>query len=136
MWIQRTSEEIAKWHKATEREACSHGRLMAGIIWALFSISAAGGWLVFISGTTGAALQRAVNGGFWLRLPIFALITLPFAYWIFRRERRKERAKILSRTVCPECDITGEGNAGTICKCGGAFVSSNTVKWIEKSKSR
>ena len=68
MWIQRTSEEIAKWHRASEREACSHGRLIAGMVWALVSVLAAGGWFVFVSGGAAVAVQRNVTGGFWLRL--------------------------------------------------------------------
>jgi hypothetical protein len=35
MWIQRTPEEIVKWQKAAEQEACSQGRLIGGLVWIL-----------------------------------------------------------------------------------------------------
>ena len=40
MWVQRTAEEIAQWHKATDREARSHGRVIAGMVWLGISLFA------------------------------------------------------------------------------------------------
>ena len=132
MWVQRTPEEVTKWQKAAEREACSHGRLIAGIVWVLVSICAAGGWFFFFSGGTGIAAQRDVSGSFWLRLPVFGLVVAPVAYWIYRHEKRKELVKITRQTICPGCDTAAEGNAGAGCKCGGSFVLSSTMKWTGK----
>ena len=131
MWIQRQSDEVNKWQKAAEHEARSHGRLIAGIVWILVSIGAAGGSF-FIMGGTALVFQRDVSGSFWLRLPLFGLITAPFAYWLFRHERRRELAKIAQRTICPGCDRAAEGNAGAACPCGGSFVLSSIMKWIGK----
>jgi len=131
MWIQRTPEEIEKWQKTAEREACSHGRFVGGLVWLVVSVCASGGWYVFLSSGAGVAVQRGVTGSFWLRLPIFGLIAAPFAYFVFRYESRKELVKIMRRTVCPRCDTGADGNAGATCNCGGTFVSSSTMKWVE-----
>ena len=132
MWIQRTPDEIALWQKRAEGEASSHGRLIAGISWLLVSIFGACGWTFLYSGGTGIVMQKEISGSFWMRLALFGLITAPFFYWIFRYERRKELAKIKLRTVCPQCDTPASGNAGTACKCGGSFVLTSTMKWVEK----
>src|ERR1041385_3949883 len=129
MWVQRTPEEVAKWHTATEREARSHGRLMGGAVWALVSVLGAGGWVVSFS--AGFAAQRSTPGTFWWRLPIVAILALPFAWFVFRRESKKELAQITRRTICSKCDTAGESNAGTSCQCGGVFVSHSTMKWVE-----
>jgi hypothetical protein len=131
MWIQRTPEEIAKWQKAAEGEACSHGRLIGGIVWLLVAAFSAGGCFFFLSSGNGIVGQREVSGSFLLRLPIFGLIAAPFAYFIFRYERKKELAKITRRTICPLCDTPAEGNTGAARKCGGLFVPSSTMKWVE-----
>jgi len=129
MWVQRTSEEIAKWHEATEREARSHGRIIAGVVWVLVPVLLAGGW--FVSFRAGFAVQRNFWGSFWLRLPVFAVLAWPFAWFVFRRESKNELAKIHRRIICPKCDTAAEGEAGVSCHCGGIFVSQSTVKWIE-----
>lgn len=131
MWIQRTPDEVAKWQKDAEREACSHGRVVGGLVWVGCSVLAAGGWFVFLSGGAGVAIQRNVSGDFWLRLPLFGLISAPFAYWVFRRERQNELTKNTRRTICPKCDTGADGNAGATCKCGGTFVSASALKWVE-----
>ena len=133
MWIPRTPEESIKWQKAGEREAGSHGRLIAGITWVLVSISFAGGSFFFLSGGIGVVLEKPISGGFWLRLPACVLVAAPFAYWLFRYEKRKELAKIKRRTICTHCETTGDDNLGAACQCGGSFVSSSTVKWVENS---
>ena len=132
MWTQRTPEEVEKWRQAAANEACSHGRLIGGLVWVAVAVLAAGGWFFFMGGNAGVAIQRNVSGGFWLRLPIFGIIAAPFAYFVFRTERRKERARIAARTICPQCDSAGEGNANTPCQCGGTFVSASTMKWVEQ----
>lgn len=131
MWVQRTSEEVAKRHKSAEGEACLHGRLMGGIVWVLVAVSLAGGWFFMLSGGTGIVGQREVSGSFWLRLLVFGLVAAPFAYFVFRYERKKELARITRRTICPQCDTPAEGNTGAACKCGGSFVSMSTMKWVE-----
>jgi len=131
MWIQRTPEEVAKWQKSAESEACSHGRFIGGIVWLLVAVCLAGGWFFFLSSGTGIVGQREVTGSFWLRLPIYGLVAAPFAYFVFRYERKKELAKILRRTICPKCDTPAESNIGATCKCGGSFVPSSTMKWVE-----
>jgi len=130
MWTQRTPEEVAKWHDSTQREAQSHGRLIAGMVLVIVPLLLAGGW--FVSFRTGAAVHQSASGSFWLRLPMFIVVTLPIAWFIYRRERRSELAKLTRRTICPKCDTSGEGNDGTSCKCGGAFVSQSTMKWIDE----
>jgi hypothetical protein len=131
MWIERTPEEIVKWQKSAEKEARSHGQLIGGGVWVLVSIFAASGWYFFLSGGFGVVAQKDVTGNFWLRLPIFVLVSAPFAYWVFRHESRKELAKIERRTICPKCDTASNSNAGSSCKCGGSFVPSKTMKWVE-----
>src|SRR5215510_3502587 len=130
MWVERTPEEVEKWHEAARREARSHGRLIAGIAWVAISILMAGGWFVSFRG--GFAAQQGQSGSFWIRLPVIALIALPFAWFIFRRESKNELESISRRTICPKCDTAAEGNAGASCPCGSSFTSQSTVKWVEE----
>ncbi len=129
MWTQRTPEEVAKWHEATEREARSHGRLIAGIVWVGVSVLVAGGWFVSFRG--GFATHSSTSGSFWLRLPIFAALALPFAWFVYRRESRSELAKLTRRSICTKCEASGESEPGTACQCGGTFVAASTVRWVE-----
>ena len=130
MWIKRTPEEVAKWHEVTARDARSHGRLIGGMVWVLVSLFGACGW--FVSLSAGFAMQRSVAGSFWVRLLVIGVIVFPFAYWVFRRERRSELQKLTRRTICPKCDASSESNDGTACECGGAFVPQSTMKWIDE----
>jgi hypothetical protein len=131
MWIQRTPEEVAKWHAATHREARSHGRLIAGMMLVVVPPLVAGGWLVSLR--TGAAVQQGTSGNFWARLPIFIAVTLPIAWFVYRRESKRELAKLTRRTICPKCEACGEGNDGASCGCGGTFALGSTVRWIDES---
>lgn len=132
MWIERTPEEIKQWEKKAESEASSHGWLIAGTVWLLVSICLASGVSIFYGSGTIIATQTNVTGIFWFRFLLYGLLAAPFAYWVFRRERKKEHIKIKQRTVCPQCDTSASGNAGATCRCGGSFVLTSTVKWIEK----
>lgn len=132
MWIKRTPEEIAQWEKGAERQASSHGWIIAGPVWVLVSVFAASGFYTFLFGGTVVATQQSASDSFWFRLPIFGVVAAPFVYWIFRHERKKELAKIKRRTICTQCDTAASSNAGTACECGGSFVPSSTMKWIEK----
>lgn len=133
MWIQRTPDEIVKWQESTCREARSHGRLMSGLVLFLFPSLLAGGWVISIR--AGAAIQQSGSGNFWQRLPIFIAAAIPFAFFVYRREKRRELASLRARTICPTCDIAAQGNEGATCQCGGAFVSLGTVKWVEEDNA-
>src|SRR5215472_6097069 len=133
MWVERTPEEIAKWHDATQREARSHGRLIAVMVLVVVPLVVAGGWIV--SFRTGAAVQQSTSGSFWMRLPIFITVTLPFAWFVYRRETRNELGKLMRRTVCPKCDTGSDSNDGARCPCGGSFVSQSTMKWEDEDQS-
>jgi hypothetical protein len=131
MWIPRTPEEIMKWHAATKREARSAGWLMAGLSWLGITALLAGGWIA--GGRAGFITQDSVAGGsFWSRFPIFAVAGLPVAYWLFRRESRREFENAMQMTICPKCEATGEGNAGAVCQCDGTFVLQSRVRWEEE----
>jgi len=129
MWIERTPTEVAKWHEATQRDARSHGRFIAGIVWVLVSAFVAGGW--FVSFRAGVASQQSQPGNFWIRLPLVALIALPFAWFVFRTESRKEMEKLDRATICPKCDTASDTNPGAPCQCGGQFVPQSSLKWID-----
>lgn len=131
MWIQRTPEEVAKWHGATQQEARSHGRLIAGIVLVIVPLLLAGGWIV--SFRTGAAVQQSTSGSFWVRLSFFFIVTLPIAWFIYRRESRSELTKLTRQTICVKCEAGGESNDGAACECGGTFVSRSTVRWVDES---
>ncbi len=127
MWVQRTPEEVARWDAITRRDARRHGLGIAGI-------SCVGG-VVFVAGgllyTRAGVIHHHVAGSFWVRLPILAALTAPFAYWFSRHEMRKELAKAYRRTICPTCDIAGDGNAGQACRCGDTFVAQCSMKWVD-----
>jgi hypothetical protein len=95
------------------------------------AVSFAGGWFFLLSNGTGFVGERDVSGNFWLRLLVFGLVAAPFAYFVYRYERKRELARISQRTICPQCDTPAEGNAGASCQCGGLFVRSSAMKWVE-----
>jgi len=130
MWVQRTAEETAKWNEAAIREARNHGRLIAGMVWILVSAGLAGGWMASAQFAVIADTTQ-VGGSFWSRWPTFGLIMLPFCWWLYRRESKRDLATALNRTICPRCETASEGNHGSACKCGGSFVPQSTVKWEE-----
>lgn len=106
-----------------------HGLQVAAMAWILSALILSGGWVV--SFRSGIAVQNGTAGSLWTRLPVFALVTFPFAFIAFRYERKKARRKAELRNICPKCDTAGDGNVGSPCKCGGAFVPLSTVKWVE-----
>jgi hypothetical protein len=128
MWIERTAEEVTKWNTVAQREARRHGLLMGASVGFFVSVLASCGWFFSMQGV----VQHSVTGSVLVRLPIFAVLVLPFSVWIYRRESHKEMTKASRRTICPKCDTAGEGNAGATCQCGGVFVPQSTMKWVER----
>ena len=129
MWITRTSEEVAKWNTAATREARFQGLLFGGLACGGIAVLLAGGW---VASAKWVAVQDGVSGGFWLRLPVFLLLGLPVAVWLFRREKRSHLERASRMTICPKCDTAGEENAGEQCQCGGEFVLQSTVRWEDE----
>ena len=91
-------------------------------------VCVAGGLLYTRAGVN----HHHVTGSFWVRLPILAVLAAPFAYWFYRHEMRKELAKAIRRTICPTCDIAGDGNAGQACRCGDTYVAQCSMKWVDE----
>lgn len=129
MWIQRTPEELAQWQIDSDKQARSDGLTVGVIAWVGSVLLMSGGWLVSFS--SGVAVQRSFGGTFWTRLPIIALLGLPVLFIARRLESRKALRKSQLRTICPKCDTAAEANAGSACPCGGTFVFSSTMKWVE-----
>ena len=129
MWIQRTPEEVAKWQKDAEKQARADGLMIGVMAWIIAVLVLSAGWVV--SFQTGMAVERSFGGTFWTRLPIFALLCSPIIFVARRFESRKALRKAQFRTICPKCDTAGVSNAGATCQCGGAFVLSSTMKWVE-----
>jgi hypothetical protein len=129
MWILRSPDEIAKWAATTEREARSHGRFIAGIVLVIVPLLLAGGW--FVSFSAGVAVHQDVGGTFWLRLPFFVILAIPFAWFAYRYERKKKLTSETRRTICPQCDTASDANEGRDCSCGGRFVLLSSMKWVE-----
>jgi hypothetical protein len=98
--------------------------------WGIAVILLSVGWVVNFS--TGMAAQVSYGGTFWMRLLIFGLLGSPIIFIARRVEGRKALRKQMAGTICPKCDTAAEDNAGATCKCGGAFVPSSTMKWVEK----
>jgi hypothetical protein len=40
-------------------------------------------------------------------------------------------AKLSRRTICPQCDASGEQPPGSACECGSTFVHASTVRWVD-----
>ena len=129
MWIRRTPEEEAQWRASAEKDARSHGLMIGLLGWGGAVILLSSGWLVNFS--TGMAVQKNYGGTFWMRLLIFGVLGSPIMFIACRLESRRAFRKDLARTICPKCDTPAEGNAGRTCQCGGAFVPSSTMKWVE-----
>jgi hypothetical protein len=129
MWVPRTSEEVANWKTATEREARFQGLLFAGLAYGGIAVLLAGGW---VAGVKWVAIQDGVTGGFWPRLLVFLLLGLPVAVWVFRREKRVQLDRASRMTICPKCDTAGEGNAGERCRCGGEFALQSAMRWDDE----
>jgi len=104
--------------------------LTIGLIgWAIAVLVLSAGWVV--SFQAGMAVQRSFGGTFWTRLPIFAVLASPIIFIARRVESRKALRRAELRTICPKCDTAADGNAGATCQCGGTFVPSSTVKWVD-----
>ena len=129
VWVHRTPEEEAQWRARAEEGARSLGLMIGLLGWAGAVILASFGWVVSFS--TGLAVQRSYGGTFWTRLLVFAMLGSPIIFIARRVESRKALRKDLARTICPKCDTAAEGNAGSACQCGGAFVPASTVRWVE-----
>ena len=134
MWIPRTPEEVTKWHAATKREARLNGCLIAGASWLGTTAVLAGGW---IAGSRAGVIEQNsdATGSFWSHFPIFAAWGLPLAYWLFRRESRRELERALQMSICPKCETASEGNAEAACECGGTIVLQSTLRWVDEESS-
>jgi hypothetical protein len=131
MWVERTPDEVAKWRAAKTRAARRYGAIFAGSIWVAVSILATCGWSFFSSGGGVVAVQRDVSGRVWWVMPLAILMIFPFVYFCFRQQSRSRLREYERLTICPKCDSAGDNNAGAQCQCGGTFVPSSTVKWVE-----
>ena len=129
MWIPRTQEEVGKWNDAATREARFQGFLFGGLAWAGVAAILAGGWS---ASAKWVAVQDGASGSFWFRLPIFLILGLTVAVWLFRREKRNHFERASQMTICPKCDTAAEGNAGASCECGGEFVLQRNVRWADE----
>ena len=130
MWIQRTHEQIVKWHVATEKQASSTARTVAGVVWGLSSVLAAAGLAVSLR--AGIAVGQPVRGSFIARLPIALLMAFPFALFVYWRVRPTELSKLRKRSICIRCDRAFDGGGeGSICGCGGTLVPASSVVWSE-----
>ena len=54
---------------------------------------------------------------------------------VFRDVRRSELKNKLSLTVCPRCEKMGKHNDGAKCDCGGEFVKTSEVRWVDGTQS-
>jgi hypothetical protein len=129
MWIPRTPDEVASWRKATSRESLANARLVGVLLWLAISAMAAAGLVV--SRNAAFAIGKGNAGGFWIRFGYSAALSFPFVCFGLWRVYRSDMAKEERRTVCPRCDTTGTGNAGSSCACGSAFVPCSSVRWVE-----
>lgn len=134
MWIDRTPEEEAAWHKSSQEEASSHGRFAGWLVFLAVTVLASGGWLFSLR--AGVIVQTGSDGllqklSLVKRVPIVAAFVAPFAWWIYRRETRSELRKIMARTICPDCEQAASGNTGMACDCGGVFISASKVRWVD-----
>jgi hypothetical protein len=133
MWVQRTPDEMTKWHMAAAREARMSGLLVAGLSWLGITAILSGGWMASRWGVV--AQDSVAAGSFCSRFPMFAVAGLPIAFWLFRRESRKELERSAQMTICPKCETAGESNAEAVCDCGGRFVLQSNVRWIDGPES-
>jgi hypothetical protein len=130
MWIQRTPKEIESWHTSTKRDARFQGFIFAGGVWFCLNVILAASWIA--GGYAGLVAQDSVTEvGFWRRFPIFAVAGFPVAYWLFKRECKKETERAGHMTICPKCERAGENNEGQTCGCGSTFVAQSGVRWVD-----
>ena len=129
MWVRKTPEEVARWDDRTRRSARRHGLAFAGAVLVVGTVISAAG----LRFTRMGVILREVAGGFWTRLLFAAGIMAPLSYWIYGHEMENELAKAHLATICPTCDVAGDGNAGEPCGCGDVFVPLREMKWVEDS---
>jgi len=129
VWVKKTTEEVAAYLEKERKDARFYALLLAAFVWVLVTAALSGGWIFSLR--AGFMVQRSASGSFWTRLPIMAVVALPFSIWLYRRDRRAQLEKSASTTVCTTCDSISEGNAGSVCACGGPFVLRSTVKWVD-----
>ena len=133
MWIQRTPEEISRRQKSVEKEALSQGWIFGVLGWLAVVVVTSTGWLFCLQ--FGIVAESRFGGTFWSRLPVFAVIGLPIIFLTRRSVSKGILEKAARRTICPKCDTPSEGNAGETCKCGGAFIATKEMKWVDIQES-
>ena len=131
MWVERTQDEVTKWRASKTRAARRYGAIFAGSLWVAVPILAISGWSFFSSGGVVMAVQRDVSGRVWWVMPGAILMIFPITYFCFRQQSRSRLREYERFTICPKCDSAGVNDAGAQCQCGGTFVPSSTVKWVE-----
>lgn len=132
MWVQRTADEMAEWDRRSGREARFHGLMIAGVIWVVVPIIALSGW--FFSPRSGVAVQTNPSAQWWVRVVATVIVALPIGLYAYRRERRKELAKLMQQTICTTCEAMGGGDGGRDCACGGRMVELREVKWVKDAE--
>jgi len=127
MWIPRTKEEQDRWTARTHAQARSFALgigilVFIGVTSAMyFGVSLVAAHRMFMGpssrpmGLIGALLAGAFIG-----------------LGVFRDVRRSELKKHLSLTICPRCGTMGQLNEGEKCGCGGEFVKTSKVRWVDE----
>jgi hypothetical protein len=131
MWVERTQDEVTKWRASKTRAARRYGVIFAGSIWVAVSIMVIYGWSLFSSGGVVVAVQRDISARVWWVMPGAILMIFPIIYFCFRQQSKSRLREYDRFTICPKCDSAGDNNAGAPCRCGGTFVPSSTVRWVE-----
>jgi hypothetical protein len=129
MWVQRTPEEVANWRSAARKRGRLDGLMIGVMAWIIAVMVLSAGW--FVDFKTGVMVENKYPGTFWTRVPILALVASPLIFIAGRFGAKRELRNEEHRTLCPKCETVGNDNAGTTCDCGGAFVLTRELKWVE-----
>jgi hypothetical protein len=132
MWVRQTSEDMERAKAFAEKNARSHGLLMAGPVWLL--VTFVGPSVRFLLISQGIIVES--DKPYWPQVPFYAAGATIVTLIVYRIEKKRDLRKSINDAICPKCDGAREGGIGTKCACGGEFVPLREMKWVEDGNTQ
>ncbi len=130
MWIDRTPQEKLAWANRSRSQA---SRFAFAIGASAFIVLTAclyfGVSLNLRAQMFAGAATRPVSLG----VAIFAGLFIGIG--LFRDVRRSELKKMEEAAICPLCNAFSESSSAAQCSCGGTFVPTSEVRWVDDDRA-
>lgn len=122
MWVQRTADEVRQVRHAQRKQRVHGAAVFGGFVAILVTVMY--GWGEW---TTSRSLLVALSDmpG---RIP-FAILAATLSGGVFYLTCPRQSQN--TAVVCPHCESSQNGVAGTVCSCGGRLEWMDDMKWID-----